>query len=52
MFFLTVEERVLVLHRDEFSPLIEDGNVLQLGELPGPHGGSPDVSDSVIFFVH
>lgn len=38
----------MVLHRNEFRPLIESGSILQVGELPGPHRGSPDVSNSII----
>lgn len=38
----------MVLHRDEFRPLVESGSVLQVGELPGPHRGSPDISNSIV----
>lgn len=45
--FFAVEEGVVVLHRYEFSPAVELGDVLELGELPCPHGGGADIADSV-----
>lgn len=36
----------MVLHGDEFRPLIDGGNMLVFAELPGPHGGCTDIADS------
>src|SRR6266699_882017 len=42
---LALHEAVLVLHRDEPGPAVQTGQVLHLGELPGPHGRRAEVAD-------
>ena len=44
VFFLPVNQVVLVLHSDEFRPVIAFGYVLQSLELPSIHSARSDVS--------
>ena len=44
MFFLTVNQVVLILHGDELRPVITFRNVLQAFELPSVHCARSDVA--------
>lgn len=55
--FFAVEQVVVVLHADEFRPVVFLGCVLQERELPGPHAGRADVgyfagADEVVQGLH
>ena len=55
--FLALHQVVLVLHGDEPGPAVQVGDVLHLGELPGPHRRGADVAglaglDDVVQGLH
>ena len=44
-FLLTLDQVVLVLHRDEQGPTVQVSGVLHLGELPGIHRRRAEIAD-------